>query len=207
MKDTGRNSGFTLFELLATFAILALASSLALPGLLNFIHRSKLEGAARQAVSMMQISRLEAIKRGVPAVVIVDPVQGELVAFADVDGASTTDPPDGIFNPVSGEPLRLTDYELGRFRLPNGIALGDPDGNEGIAAVAGFMNAAPLPQKRAVFRMDGSAEDDGAFRFRDLRGNFLEARLVAPTTARLEVRKWDGSDWRAAGEEGAWVWQ
>jgi hypothetical protein len=179
-----------------------------MPALLNFMQRAKLEGAARQMVQMLHATRLEAITRGAPSVVAIDEDTGELVAFVDVDGATTTDPPDGLFNPKDGDPYKQTDYELGRFRLPSGIAFVTPDGDDGVDSIDGFTNPVPIPSHIAYFGIDGSAADDGAFRVADTRGNFLEARIAAATTARVELRKWDGSEWREQGEEegGAWTW-
>jgi type II secretory pathway pseudopilin PulG len=200
--------GFTLVEMLVTFTMVMVASSIGLPALLNYLHRARIEGAARQATMMMHASRLEAITRGIPSVVVLDEVAGELVAFADVDGVAATDPPDGLFNPVSGDGYRETDYELGRYELPPGVVFVDPDGNAGEDAVEGFANPAPIPAKCAFFRIDGSVADVGAFRFADGRGNYLESRVAAASTARVEMRKWDEvlSEWRTQGEEGNWTW-
>jgi hypothetical protein len=177
-----------------------------MPAFLNYVQRAKLEGAAREAVMMLHATRLEAITRGAPAVVAVDADTNDLVAFADVDGVGSEDPPDGLFNPVTGDPFRQTDYELGRFRLPVGVRLIEPDGDEGIDSIDGFANPLPLPGRIAFFKIDGTVADDGAFRFGDDRGNFLEARIAATATARVEIRKWDGSGWREAGEPEAWSW-
>ena len=68
------------------------------------------------------------------------------------------------------------------------------------------MGVLTMPWGARVY-CDGA--DDGAFRIADQRGNFLEARIAAATTARVELRKWDGSEWREQGEEeegGAWTW-
>ncbi|HVR30087.1 MAG TPA: hypothetical protein VMS86_11200 [Thermoanaerobaculia bacterium] len=207
-RDAGRESGLTLLEILVAGTVLMVAGSVGMPAFFNYMHRAKLEGAARETVMMLHASRLEAITRGRPAVVAVEEGSGELVAFADLDGENTGDPPDGIFNPVSGKGPRETDYELGRLRLPSGVMLLDPAGNEGVDAVDGFANPVPLQSKVAFFRIDGSAAGDGAFRLADRRGNFVEARIAAASTARVELRKWDGSVWREQGEGGsAWTWR
>lgn len=203
----GPEAGLTLLEVLVTLTIFVASGSVGMPAFLSYLQRAKLEGAARETVMMLQATRLEAITRGIPTVVAVDEESGELVAFADVDGIGSQDPPDGLFNPVSGDRFRETDYELRRFRLPNGVRLADPDGNYGVDSVDGFVNPVPLPPRIVSYKIDGTVADDGALRIADLRGNFLEARIVAPTTARVEIRKWDGSTWREQGEEGAWDWR
>jgi prepilin-type N-terminal cleavage/methylation domain-containing protein len=197
--------GFSLIEVLVTMTTLAVAATMGMPSLLNYMQRAKLEGAARQVAMMMHSTRLEAITRGAPAAVAIDESTGELYAFVDIDGATTNDPPDGIFNPKAGDAYRRTDYELGRLRLPSGVTLQSPSGDLGLDSVDGFANAAPIPAGIAYFAIDGTIGSVGAFRVGDARGNFLEARVAAATTARVELRKWEGSAWREQGEEeGAW---
>jgi type II secretory pathway pseudopilin PulG len=204
--ENGREAGLTLLEVLVTSTMIVIAGSMGMPALLNSVQRAKLEGAAREAVMMLHATRLEAVTRGAPTVVALDEDTGDLVAFADVDGVGSLDPPDGLFNPVTGDPFRQTDYELGRYRLPVGVRFVDPDGEEGLASIDGFANPVPLADQVAFFRIDGTVADDGAFRFGDERGNYLEARIAAVSTARVELRKWNGSDWREPGEGGAWTW-
>jgi type II secretory pathway pseudopilin PulG len=202
-----REAGLTLLEVLVTFTMIVVSGSVGMPAFLNYLQRAKLEGAVRETVMMLHATRLEAITRGAPTVIGLDESTGELVAFADVDGVGSLDPPDGIFNPVAGDPFRATDYELSRFRLPSGLRFADPDGDLGLDSIEGFANPAPLPERIVFYRIDGTVADDGALRVADGRGNFLEARIAAVTTARVEIRKWDGSTWREQGEEGAWRWK
>jgi type II secretory pathway pseudopilin PulG len=208
LRRSSRTAGFTLIELVVMSTTLAIAATMGMPALLNYMQRAKLEGSARQVVMMLHSTRLEAITRGAPAVVAIDEDRGDLFAFVDVDGATSTAPPDGLFNPIDGDPYKQTDYELGRLRLPVGVQLASPDGETGVDSVDGFVNPAPLPAHIAYFAIDGTVRDDGAFRIADRRGNFLEARIAATTTARVELRKWNGAEWREQGEEeGAWSWQ
>ncbi len=61
-----------------------------------------------------------------------------------------------------------------------------------------------------VFLPDGSVQETGAFRFADVRGNFLEVRVQPQATARVQVRKWDETDnkWYTRDQGGkAWEWK
>lgn len=213
-RRPSRPAGFTLVEMLISLAVMMVIAAIGYPPLHNLIVRSKLEGAARETAMLMQLARLEAIKRSVPIVVRIDQASRRLITFADVNGAALTDPPDRLFNPVAGQPQHATDYELrpplsppGRIEFQAPLA-----GNvvEGFTVVGG--------DKVAIFQTDGSVLADGAIRFADGRGNFLEVAVTPKATARVELRKWDGAGgvnpkypvggaFRAAGEGGKpWIW-
>lgn len=204
-------AGFTIVEALLAVAIIGIASALLLPTLQQLIHSSKIRGICRTTAAQMRKARFEAIKRGVPSVVRIDPATREVIAFVDVNGPALTDLSDGIFNPVAGQPPGATDFELERVLLPPGVDF-IFQATSGLASVDGFSNTGnpDPPDDQAIFLPDGSINDAGAFRFGDQRGNFLEVRVDPPATARIEVRKWTdeaGGVWRSQGEGGAtWRW-
>ena len=208
--------GFTAVEMLIVLAIVSMAASLLLPNLMAMVHRGKIEGTCGRTAMLMQKARFEAMKRGVPTVVTIDPATNTIFAFADVHGAAATDPSDGLFNPIDGMVYRSTDYELGRYRLPAGVTFTSPD-DTGMDSVDGFVNdgTPDPPDKQAIYLPDGTLVDSGAFRFADNRGNFLEIRAEPIATAKLQIRKHDltlpangdGSHWYARREGGKpWHW-
>lgn len=209
-------AGFTLVELLVTLAVVGALFGLALPALQNMMHRSRVQGSVQEVAILMQRARFEAIQNGFPSVVRIEPSTSEVIAFVDLHGTGLTDPSDGVFNPVAGEPFRTTDYELGRFTLARGVEFREPGGATDLNSVDGFDNPAPLPDDQAIFQPDGSVEDAGAFRFADDRDNFLEVRVSPPATGRLQTRKFnpdlpvnsDGTHWYAPAEGGEpWEWK
>ena len=200
-------AGFNLVEIAVSMTLLVTAGAVGAPPLANFLHRSKVEGAAYEMSALLRASRAIAITRGAPAVVQLDPATGELVAFADLHGEDLVEQPDGVFNPISGRPERLTDYEIGRVQLPKGVFFTAPEGRNGLESIEGFNNPGSLPEDRAIFIEDGSLEAPGAFRIADSRGNYLEVIAAPRTATRIEVRKWDGSYWLSRGQEGSgWDW-
>ena len=216
-----RSSGFSLVEAILALAIVGIASALLLPALQQLIHTSKLRGICRTTTAQMRKARFEAIKRGVPSVVQISPDTREVIAFVDVNGPGLTDLPDGIFNPVGGQPPGATDYELERVILPAGVDF-KFQLTQGFASVFGFDNTGnpDPPDDQAIFLPDGSVNDRGSFRFADERGNFLEVAVTQPATARIEMRKWTDDDalcpadppppgcWLSQGEGGAtWRWR
>jgi hypothetical protein len=211
MRTGRRSAGFTMVEALVAVAVIGLFMVVGLPALQNLLQRSKFEGLTRETAILMRAARFESIKRGVPTVVQISPGTREIIAFADVHGANQTDPSDGVFGPIAGATYRTTDYEIGRLRLPGGVSFSFQALTD-LASVDGFVNngAQPPPDQQAVFQTDGSVMAAGAFRFGDSRGNFLEARVEPPATARIEVRKWDdaATAWHAFGEGGQpWNWK
>ena len=112
---------------------------------------------------------------------------------------------------VDGDPYKQTDYELVRFRLPAGAQAREPDGDLGIDSVDGFVNPAPIPAHSPTSASTAPSPTTARSASPTQRGNFLEARIAAATTARVELRKWDGSAWSEQGEaEGRkwrWTWR
>lgn len=188
MRRQRSTRGFTLVEALIVLAVVAVITGLGMPALQQMIHRSKIEGIARQTSVMMQAARLEAIKRSRPGLVKIDTATRQIVSFIDENDDAVQDPAEG---------------ELGLLTLPSGVNFSAPPAQQ---AIDGFESAGT--EGWVTFEGDGSVELEGAFRFGDPRGNFLEVRVAPAATARAEVRKWDGSDWQAPGEGGqAWQWQ
>jgi type II secretory pathway pseudopilin PulG len=192
-------------------AVLGLTAVILVPALQSTLHRSKLEGFARNATMLIQEARFEAIRNSATCVVQLDVANRQLFAFADIDGATAGSEPDGVFNPVTGEEFRTTDFALRPLRLPSGVSFTSPT-HTGLNSVDGFVNAGnpDPPDKQAMLELDGSILAEGAFRFADQRGNYLEARVAPAATARVELRKWNEADsaWYASGEEGKpWEWR
>lgn len=193
-------AGFTLIELLVVLAVLGVAILIGYPALDKMMQRSKLEVSARQAAALMQTARFEAIRRGGTAGVKQDIATREVVAFAELDA-------------VAG--LSAGDRILNRFTLPTGVEFYGPGDVEAGTRDNAYWNSDPaVPDGYALFGSDGAADAAAAFRFADLRGNFLETRVDPPATARVAVQKYAGSgdpsveaNWQEPGEGGeAWQW-
>ncbi len=172
-------------------AILAVIATLGFPAIQQMIHRTAIEGTARETATLLQAARLEAIKRNRQAVVLIDTAVRSIEIFVNEDAAD--EPP-----PERHE----ADPEIGYLRLPPGVSFSAPSSQ---MAIDGF--ASEGTQGWAVILPNGSVEAAGAFRFGDEHGNFLEMRVEPAATARTRLRKWDGEGWRVPGEGGKpWSW-
>ena len=194
-------AAFTLVELLIVLAIAALLLTFGIPALNKLIARSKLEGQARMLSVLVGRARNEAVTLGVETVVVLD--GDAFFAFADLDGAGASDPPDGLFNPVAGNPHRTTDWRLDHQPLDQVVTVAGPSGQP---AVAGLVNAGRA-DGRIIFNPDGSLFSTGGIRLSDPRGNHLEVAVGPRATGQVTLLKWDGTAWREQGEQGeSWQW-
>ena len=185
--SSGDRRGFTLVELVVIMAVVAIILSLGLPALQNMIHRSKIEGAARTIAAMMRTARFEAVKRSAQVTVRIDTSSNDAVSFIDTDGDFILD----------GGELRL-----GQLNLPGGVTFSGPAAQPFVDGLDTMGTAG-----WASFIADGSVPTSGAFRLADARGNFVEVRVEPAASARVQIRKWDGSDWLFQGEGGSgWEW-
>jgi len=190
--------GFTLLELLVVLAIAGLAMAIGIPALQNLVVRSRTEGFAREISSLVQRSRLEAIRRNRPAIVYLDESAKQIAAFVDIDG-------NGSFDPDTSKPKGAADFELDRLAKPDYLTFTDETGTKtGIASIDGLSDVG-TEDRGVVIQPDGSVTAEGAFRISDVRENHLEVRISPAATGRVEVRMWidDGGTtkgWYAPGD-------
>jgi prepilin-type N-terminal cleavage/methylation domain-containing protein len=188
-RRTLRRSGFSLIELLVVLALFSIIMAFTFPQFLGMLARIKIEGAARETVTLMRAARIEAVRRSCYGVVMIDPALKQVVAFADLDS-------DGIFD--------ATDVLVGRLDLPTQLSFKDEDGDTGLDSVDGLDNP-DLADKQVMYKNDGSVLSIGAIRLADHRGNLLEVNVDPQATGRVQIRKYNGTEWLAKGE-GAREW-
>lgn len=197
-----------MIELLVVLALAAILMSFGIPALMNTMRQGKLRGVASSTLMLMRQARLDAIKTGGQGVVQLVPPEDPDVDLPMVLAYSDRNS-NRIFD--DGEP------EIGRIVLPNGVRFLAPPDEEDEDSVADFSEDPENDINIAVFTGNGSMWDGdvGAFRFGDVRGNFLEVR-VSNMAGQMVIQKCrvcetnDPDDWymHKEGEEGeAWVWK
>ena len=78
-----RNTGFTLMELMIVIAVIGILVGIAVPGIIGWLPNYRLRAATRDLQSVMQRSRLRAIKENTRVVMLFDTGNDEYVAFVD----------------------------------------------------------------------------------------------------------------------------
>jgi len=86
-----KNSGFTLFELLAVIGIVGVLSMIAIPNIISWLPKYRLGSAARMLLSAMQYARLAAVKENVDIFVKFDPPNDIYMLFPDYNGDTNQD--------------------------------------------------------------------------------------------------------------------
>lgn len=200
--------GFTLIELLVVMAVMLALVALGIPALQTALHQAKIRGIVQETTVLMRLARIQAIKRSTQSVVQIVPSTGagdpgHVQAFLDLDSDSR---------------LGANDTVIGTLTLPSGMKFENckdkTDDKDSVEGLSSDPNGGP---NMLIFRSDGSLPDtDGAtpnattpggFRFNDPYDNCMEVHVETAATARIEVRKWNGTKYVPSGDNGkAWTW-
>jgi prepilin-type N-terminal cleavage/methylation domain-containing protein len=208
-KSTRRSrKGFSAVEVVLVIAIVGILATMGIPWIINIVHKTKMEGLLNKTGFLFHIAKSESIKQNFNTVVRFDIAGRRIISFADVNGPVLGTPPDGVFNPIAGEPDRTTDYRLAIYDVPNGIDFDAPGAQDLIDSFTTVDNGG-TDEQVAIFLPDGSIVDVGAVRLGGARGNLFEIRVAPQGTARVQTRKWDEAEgeWFEQGEEDrVWEW-
>lgn len=200
-----RERGFSLVELLVVIVVIGILALWGIPSLLATLNRTRLVGASKEIATMIQVGRLEAIKKGA----FNGDLQNRVTAMRYLPGDRAfevvlDDTPNGTF-----DPSRVL---VGRYELPTGVTLQAPGENpEGTNAIDGWDEppGGPDEYRGPIFVSDGSVRVAGAYRLADRRGNFIEVRVDFPATGKVVIQKYFPADsaWYENGEAGkTWEW-
>jgi prepilin-type N-terminal cleavage/methylation domain-containing protein len=213
MVSPRRNtSGFTLIELLVVIAIIMIIALFGFPALDKAIQRARLESAARTTGSLMQMARINAIKRSTGTGVAVRFATHRITAFFDTNANQTYE--EGTDTAIASQDLA----KVITFWGPGDGAEGGTNAlnafyNENAAGGEIYFNAdGSLAADPTEIASGEKAFNGASVRFRGARDNYVEAAVTPPTTARVVVRKYVGSgaanvaaNWKSAAD--GWTWE
>ena len=180
-RPSGR--GFSFVELIVVMAIMGLILAIGIPYFATILHRSRVDGVAREIDMTVLAARLQAIKRGsnVGVVVSTDPSapNGEYnatVTFLDADSNgvldTTTTPPDVILHT---DPLDPQGHRV-ELRI-DGTNLASPSA---APATAYFVFTS--------FGSVGSGGDKGVYVL-DTHGNVLQTAVTTAASGKVALTK------------------
>ncbi len=176
--------GFTLIELLLVVAIISIMAGFAIPRLRLATYRA--DAAGRLTRMMLQSSQRNALTRQSNVIVSFDLVNNRLRMVQDYNNNDTLNTTDRV------EYRHLE--EGARFATPNwagvtGAVPSSPVTGVGMTTVSGL--------KTVVFRRDGSASSDVEVYVttRDQVKEEYRAVVVAASSGRTDLFKWNGSTW------------
>lgn len=221
-------AGFSLLELLITVAILAALALLIAPGAAKLIRRSQSLAAFSTIRQVLASARLQAVKRGVNVVVLMDLTPENKIHFhtfqdrandetsplpADEETGRSNFVQDTFINTAANEPT------LGDVILPSnvvvwkqggsphddgvGIAFDEYGGNTSLVNRIAFLPTGGIvPPEDTASGQPTSAGGRGIY-FADTGGkNFFRVTIDSEVSGRLRVDKYGPSGYEANG----WKW-
>ncbi len=167
-------------ELMITIAILAVMSAIAIPNIISWYPQYRLNAAAREMVSTIQMARLKAIRSNTDIIVAVNVGADSVTVFQD-DGAGSPDADtNGIPDNARNWILDGTERTFSTEPVPPGIDI----------TAANFSGAAAVRFNRRGFPVDaaGNSVPFGIIIFDNGRGgtnSVIPVRMDMSGNARL----------------------
>jgi len=151
------NKGFTLMELMVTFAIIAIMAVIAIPNFIGWFPRYRLNTGSRDFHDTVQLARIRAIKQNISTAVVFDPGAGtyglvvlDPVSLVDGDANGV---PDGVDNgtaPVLLEEQLPSDVQIAGTTLPTDLILFNARGFPNNGGDITLASASPSAGQRTI---------------------------------------------------------
>ncbi len=149
-------------ELMVTIAIISILSIIAIPNIIAWVPKFRIGGASRDVLSILQKTRLQAVKDNTNYVLMFDTGNASYTAFLDDGGGDPANAGNGVLD--GGE------RTLVQETLATGIDI----------------TATTLPGDLVVFNTQGIASSAGAITLTDTRGNARQIALELAGGSRIQ---------------------
>jgi len=164
-RATRHASAFTLIELILILALLVIITSLAAPGMANFIRGRALDSESRRLFALMHGAQSRAVSEGMPMVVWVDQKQ-DAYGLSEETPGKTGDPKSedltvdstlqiSVLNAGMGTPTTFKNLPAIRF-LPDGTVDENSPQTVQLTDSAGFMRWLLLNKLRTGYEISDS---------------------------------------------------
>ncbi|MBN2032300.1 MAG: GspH/FimT family pseudopilin [Deltaproteobacteria bacterium] len=174
-------SGFTMIEVLVVIIILAILSSLAIPGFSSWLPNYRLKGAVRDLYSNLQLAKSGAIKeRGEWAIVFDAGTNSYQIVSGGADRVYSNGGDDVEYKTVT-----LPDYG-------SEVSFGAGSAT----APVGEGSITPIPSKPIIFNSRGITTDEEQIFAYITNSRNTSYAVGAWASGSVILRKWNGSDWQ-----------
>lgn len=185
--------GFTMIELLIVIAIIGVIAAIAIPNIISWIPTIRVNSAARDLVSEMQLARMKAVSERNDYVITFDTANNQYKIYDDNDND---------FSTAGAEASEL----LKTVNLPSGIQFGyiagkNPSNDDITGSVQFGATSSPI---RETFIPNGTANLMGSVYLiptEDIAGSRRDRQraITVIQTGRIKLWKYD-----AGGSPGPW---
>ena len=140
-----KNAGFTLIELVVVIAIIAILSAVAIPNFFNWRRNAQMRASAEELLSVVQLTKLRAVKERTNCVVFFDTGDDNYVAFVDNGAGGGT---------ANNEVLDGTEAIIKRGDLPSTVDMYSASFSGGVPRLRFAGNG--LPNRFGSVRLQNS---------------------------------------------------
>jgi len=188
-----QEKGFTIVEVCIVIAVIGVLAAFAIPNFLNWLPKMRVNSAARDLVSEMQLTRMQAVSERNNYVITFNIGSNQYSIYDDDDNDFAT------AGAESGELVKTVNIGTDNPGVQFGYISGTqkPTGGSITTAVAFGSTSSPI---RETFKPNGAASLSGSVYLiptKDIAAGKTERQraITVILTGRIKLWRYDGSSW------------